>query len=289
MHTNEPAATILRFGVFEADVQTGELTKHGKRIRLQEQPFQLLVMLLQKPGEVVTREELRSRLWPRTIVDFDHGLNKAISKIREALGDSSDHPRFVETIARRGYRFLADVVVVRKGGAESASGDLASGGVAALAPSLKPHQKVQPRNLAWAFFGLGMVAALVAASLATWIFFPRIYSPAAIHSLAVLPLENVSGDASQDYFADGMTDALINRLAQISTLHVISRASAMQYKNVRQPLTESARDLTVDAVGEGSVSRSGERVRVTVELIDARSDKHIWADSYDEDIRDTLS
>src|SRR5580698_6433199 len=113
MHTNEPAATILRFGVFEADVQTGELTKHGKRIRLQEQPFQLLAMLLEKPGEVVTREELRARLWPRTIIDFDHGLNKAISKVREALGDSSGNPRFVETVARRGYRFLAEVAVVR--------------------------------------------------------------------------------------------------------------------------------------------------------------------------------
>jgi TolB-like protein/DNA-binding winged helix-turn-helix (wHTH) protein/Flp pilus assembly protein TadD len=289
MHANEPAATLLRFGVFEADVRAGELKKAGRRIELQEQPFRLLVLLLETPGQVVTREELHSKLWPQTTVDFDHGLNKAVSKIREALGDSSDHPRFVETIARRGYRFLADVSVVRKGGTESASGDLASGAVAALAPSLTPHQKVQPRNLAWALIGLGMVAALVAASLATWIFFPRIYSPAAIHSLAVLPLENVSGDASQDYFADGMTDALINRLAQISTLHVISRASAMQYKNVRKPLTEIARDLTVDAVVEGSVSRSGERVRVTVELIDARSDKHIWADSYDEDIRDTLS
>src|ERR1700735_2002569 len=113
MHTNEPAATILRFGVFEADVQPAERTKHGKRIRLQEQPFQLLVMLLEKPGEVVTREELRARLWPRTIIDFDHGLNKAISKVREALGDSSGNPRFVETVARRGYRFLAEVAVVR--------------------------------------------------------------------------------------------------------------------------------------------------------------------------------
>src|SRR6201987_6026249 len=113
MHDNEPASTRLRFGVFVADVRAGELTKQGNRIRLQEQPFQLLLMLLQKPGEVVTREELRSRLWPQTIVDFDHGLNKAISKIREALGDSSEHPRFVETVARRGYRFLADVAVIR--------------------------------------------------------------------------------------------------------------------------------------------------------------------------------
>src|ERR1700730_864663 len=119
MHANESAPMLLRFGVFEADVHAGELTKHGKRTRLQEQPFQLLVMLLEKPGEVVTREELRSKLWPRTIVDFDHGLNKAISKIREVLGDSSEHPRFVETVARRGYRFLADVAVIRGGRAHA--------------------------------------------------------------------------------------------------------------------------------------------------------------------------
>jgi len=112
MRDNPPTSMRLRFGVFNADVQAGELTKQGKRIRLQEQPFQLLVMLLQKPGEVVTREELRSKLWPQTIVNFDHGLNKAISKIREALGDSSENPRFVETVARRGYRFLTDVIDV---------------------------------------------------------------------------------------------------------------------------------------------------------------------------------
>ena len=113
MHANEPSATILRFGAFEADLQSGCLTNKGKRIRLQEQPFQLLVMLLEASGQVVTRDELRSKLWPQTIIDFDHGLNKAISKIREALGDSSEHPRFVETVARRGYRFLADVAVIR--------------------------------------------------------------------------------------------------------------------------------------------------------------------------------
>src|ERR1700733_11398167 len=128
MHTNEPAATILRFGVFEADVQTGELTKHGKRIRLQEQSFQLLVMLLEKPGEVVTREELQRRLWPQTTVDFDHGLNKAISKIREVLGDSAENPRFIETVARRGYRFLADVVVIHDEQPAAVAGDLVQPG-----------------------------------------------------------------------------------------------------------------------------------------------------------------
>src|SRR6202043_2191408 len=127
MQTKDPTER-LRFGVFEADVRTGELTKHGKRLRLQEQPFQLLAMLLEKPGELVTREELSSRLWPQTIVDFDHGLNKAIGKIREALGDSSENPRFIETVARRGYRFLADVTEVRDGQPETVADDLAPRG-----------------------------------------------------------------------------------------------------------------------------------------------------------------
>ena len=111
--------TRFKFGVFEADLRTGELTKLGKRVRLQEQPFQLLAMLLERPGELVVREELRQRLWPKTLVDFDHGLNKAISKVREALGDSAENPRFIETVASRGYRFLADVAVARGGQQET--------------------------------------------------------------------------------------------------------------------------------------------------------------------------
>src|ERR1700692_2213254 len=125
----------FRFGIFEADLRTGELTKLGKRVRLQEQPFQLLAMLLEKPGELVIREELRENLWPKTIVDFDHGLNKAISKVREALGDSAENPRFVETVASRGYRFLADVAVVQGGQPQTAAGDLAAG---REAPGLAP-------------------------------------------------------------------------------------------------------------------------------------------------------
>jgi DNA-binding winged helix-turn-helix (wHTH) protein len=160
----------LRFGVFEFDLRAGELTKDGRRIRLQGQPIQLLGMLVQKPGELVTREELHSRLWPGITVDFDHGVNKAISKIREALGDSAQNPRFVETVARRGYRFLADVAVIEA-------------------------------------------------------------SPEQIRSLAVLPLESLSSDASQDYFADGMTDELITRLGKIGALRVISRTSAMTLAN----------------------------------------------------------
>jgi TolB-like protein/DNA-binding winged helix-turn-helix (wHTH) protein/Flp pilus assembly protein TadD len=285
MHPNPPANTLLRFGAFEADVQTGELRKQGKRVRLQDQPFQLLVMLLEAPGQLVTRDELRSKLWPQTTVDFDHGLNKAISKIREALGDSPEHPRFVETVARRGYRFLADVAVVGGGRAKTVPDDPANEGSPAVSPAQPTtHHKARPSSLARLLFGL----ALVAAFAISWVFYHEIYSSPAIRSLAVLPLENVSGDGSQDYFADGMTDALITRLAQISALRVISHTSVMTYKNVHRPLAEIARDLNVDAVIKGSVSRAGERIRITAELIDPRNDKQLWGGSYDEDIRDTL-
>jgi TolB-like protein/DNA-binding winged helix-turn-helix (wHTH) protein len=286
MHDNEPASTRLRFGVFVADAQTGELTEQGKRIRLQEQPFQLLLMLLQKPGEVVTREELRTKLWPQTIVDFDHGLNKAISKIREALGDSSENPRFVETIARRGYRFLGAVAVGDEKRTEPSASDLTTTSASAI--FLAPTLVQGARNFVWRLLAVGFAVAF--ATAASSALYHKIYSsPKTISSLAVLPLENLTGDASQDYLADGMTDELTTRLAQISTLRVISRTSAMTYKYVHRPLSEIASALNVDAVVEGSVSRTGEQVHVNAQLIDARSDRHIWAESYDENTRDVLS
>jgi TolB-like protein/DNA-binding winged helix-turn-helix (wHTH) protein/Flp pilus assembly protein TadD len=287
MHANQPAAMLLRFGAFEADVQTGELTKQGKRIRLQEQPFQLLVMLLEAPGQVVTREQLRSRLWPRTTVDFDHGLNKAIGKIREALGDSAENPRFVETVARRGYRFVADVAVVREGQPETATDNVVprggSGLVALADAGTSPRWSIR----AWRFSGLALVLLLAAAL--SWSLYPRSHSSPTIRSLAVLPLVNISGDPSQDYFAEGITDELITRLAQISALRVISRTSVMTYKSVRKSLPEIARELNVEAVIEGSVSLVGERVRITAQLIQVATDTHMWAQSYDEDLQDTLA
>src|SRR5580658_1884160 len=156
-HANEPAGTVLRFGVFEADVRACELKKAGRRIELQEQPFRLLVLLLETPGQVVTREELHSKLWPQTTVDFDHGLNKAISKIREALGDSSDHPRFVETVARRGYRFLADVAIIRDKHLETDTDDPASQEQpVSSSPPVKP-QKGQASNPAWKLRWVGLI------------------------------------------------------------------------------------------------------------------------------------
>jgi TolB-like protein/DNA-binding winged helix-turn-helix (wHTH) protein/Flp pilus assembly protein TadD len=286
MQAEDPAKR-LRFGIFEADARTGELTKHGKRLKLQEQPFQLLVMLLERPGDLVTREELSSRLWPRTIVDFDHGLNKAIGKIREALGDSSENPRFIETVARRGYRFLADVAVVPDGQAGPRRTNLRPAETPDLSASLTPADLPDGRRRARKFLGFGL--ALVLAASLSWVLYPRSHALPAIRSLAVLPLENLSGDPSQDYFAEGMTDELITRLAQISALRVISRTSVMTYKSVRKSLPEIARELNVDAVVEGSVSRSDNRVRITAQLIQAPTDTHMWAQSYDEDLRDTLA
>ena len=282
----------LRFGVFEVDLRAGELTKRGLRVRLQEQPFQVLALLLENRGELVTREELREKIWGQTVVDFDHGLNKAINKIREALGDSAENPRFVETVARRGYRFLADATPIDPA-ADTRPG-LETGD---LVPPIDSHRveltdvgmppKRSYRTRAWAGAGLGL--ALVLAVSLPWILYSQSQSSPKIRSLAVLPLKSLSGDPSQDYFADGMTDALITDLAQISALRVISRTSAMTYKRADKPLPEIARELNVEAVVEGTVSRSGERVRITAQLIQVPAEKHLWAQSYEGDLQDTLA
>jgi len=291
MRQANDASGRLRFGVFEVDLRAGELTKRGLRVRLQEQPFRVLAMLLEKPGALVTREELHKRLWSQTVVDFDHGVNKAINKIREALGDSADNPRFVETVARRGYRFLADVTPIDAPG-ESQTASPNDGAVpTANSPGVEPADagispKRRYRNHAWIALAFGL-AVVLAASL-TW-FYSQSQSSSKIRSLAVLPLESLSGDASQDYFADGMTDALIADLGQISALRVISRTSVMTYKGVHKPLPAIARELNVDAVVEGTVMRSGDRVRITAQLIQVPDEKHLWARSYEGDLQDTLA
>jgi TolB-like protein/DNA-binding winged helix-turn-helix (wHTH) protein/tetratricopeptide (TPR) repeat protein len=272
-----------RFGVFEADPRSGVLTRSGRPVRLQEQPFQLLSALLERPGEVVTREELQGRLWPRTVIDYDHGLNKAVSKIREALGDSAENPRFVETIARRGYRFLADVAVVDESPVAAV--------VAHPGASVAPAERRSPaaagglrRPVTWA--ALASAVLSIAACL-TWLHPWQPRTPP-VRSLAVLPLVNMSDDASQEFFADGMTDELITQLGRISTLRVISRTSAMTYRNAHKPLAAIARELNVDAVVEGSVLRDGGRVRIAAQLIRTPDDKTIWADSYEGEVRNTL-
>jgi len=226
---SRPSNAVVRFGTFELHEQAGELLKDGIRVRLQEQPLQILQILLEHPGKVVTREDLKKRIWPSdTFVDFDHGINNAIKRLREALADTAETPRYIETLPRRGYRFIAGIDV------------------------------------------------------------PVQAAPGRIQSLAVLPLENLSHDPEQEYFADGLTEALITNLAKISALRVVSRTTAMHHKGTRRPLPEIARELQVDGVVEGTVLRSGERVRISAQLVDARSDRHIWAESYERDLRDIL-
>src|SRR5262249_40630084 len=204
MHNLRSSHAFLRFGTFDLDRHTGELRRDGARIRMQEQPLQILRILLERPGEIITREELQQRVWPsHTFVDFDHGINNAIKRLREALGDTADTPRYVETIPRRGYRFIG-----------------------------------------------------------------RIEREAArFRSLAVLPLENLSRAPEQEYFAEGLTEALITVLAKIGGLRVVSRTSAMIYQGARKPLREIARELEVDTIVEGTVLRVGDRVRITAQLI----------------------
>jgi TolB-like protein/DNA-binding winged helix-turn-helix (wHTH) protein/Flp pilus assembly protein TadD len=283
----------LCFGVFELDLRAGELRKRGLRVRLQQQPFQVLAMLLEHAGQVVGREELQKKLWPAdTFVDFDHGLNKAINKIREALGDSAESPRFVETVARRGYRFLADVRVpetVSVRGPDPAT-------QIHPAPDARDRQDPAGRlptfthllqSRAWKISTLVLLACL--ASLAAWKIHSGNRPSPVIRSVAVLPLENLSSDASQEYFADGMTDELISDLGQISALRVISRTSMMAYKHTRKSLPEIARELNVDAVVEGTVLRSGDEVRITAQLIEGSADRHVWSQSYQGKLRDTLA
>jgi TolB-like protein/DNA-binding winged helix-turn-helix (wHTH) protein/Flp pilus assembly protein TadD len=293
MQEDHRARGWLRFGVFELDLRAGELRKQGRRVRLQEQPFQVLAMLVEHSGEVVTREELKKRLWPAdTFVDFDHGLNKAINKLREALGDSAESPRFVETVARRGYRFLVEVrppdpAPVRGPDAEAAPPPAAE----ARKRTDAAADRVSPARLAplWVWKTTVFALIVLAAALFTWKLHSENRPPPPIRSVAVLPLESLSTDPSQDYFADGMTDELISALGQISALRVISRTSVMTYKHARKPLPQIARELNVDAVVEGTVLRSGDRVRITAQLIEASADKHLWSQSYEGELQDALA
>ena len=221
---------VVRFGVFELDLRAGELRKRGIKIQLHDQPLQVLALLLERPGQVVTREELKRKLWTvGTVVHFDHGLDTAINKLREALGDSADSPRFVETLPRRGYRFI---------------GSIDNRAVEVAGPTLP---------------------------------------------IAVLPLKNLSGDSGQDYFADGMTEALITELGKIGSLQVLSHQSVIRYRQTAKSLPQIARELNVVAVLEGSVLRSENRVRITANLLQAAPERHLWAESFEFDPHDVLA
>jgi TolB-like protein/DNA-binding winged helix-turn-helix (wHTH) protein/Flp pilus assembly protein TadD len=279
------AKDLVRFGPFELDPSTWQLRKNGIRVRLPQQPLQLLAVLLEHPGQVVTREELQGRLWSSEVfVDFEQGLNKNIRKLREALADSADAPRYIETIPRIGYRFIGPVADPPQPLVEEPEAKASESTVLPLAGPAE-RKSIWRRKALWAFI-VGCLA--IAVSLAVWLVHRRSQT-APIRSLAVLPLENLSGDPNQEYFAEGMTDELITELASIPNLRVVSRTSVMQDKGIRKPLRQIARDLDVDAVVEGSVVRVGDRVRITAQLIDARQDKHLWAQSFEERATDLLS
>ncbi len=290
--------SVVRFGSYEVALHSGELRKAGVRIRVQQQPLRVLEILLERPGEVVTREELRSQIWPNeSFGDFDQAVNVAIAKLRGALRDSADNPRYIETLPRRGYRFIADVTVVSQPPNKlELVHEVASSGTEERTPLEIAGKAARPKRPTWqhAWKTLSPAIVLVLLILMLWIFFWRSRPPAIslssspVRSLAVLPLENLSSN-SEDYFADGMTDELITDLAQISALRVISRTSVMPYKGARKPLPQIARELNVDAVVEGTVLRSGKQVRITAQLIRAPADKHLWAQSYEGDVSDTIA
>jgi TolB-like protein/DNA-binding winged helix-turn-helix (wHTH) protein len=269
----------VRFGVFELDTKAAQLSRNGIRVRLPKQPLQVLSILLERPGEVVTRDDLQKLLWPSDVfVDFDQGLNKSIQKLREALGDSPDSPRYIETIPRTGYRFIAPVT-------EGLEPNEPASQAAPLprnedTPPLPPGGRHSAPKWSWfALTGFAVVVLVVAG----WFYQRQRHAGDPIRSLAVIPLDNLSGDPNQEYFADGMTDELTTMLAKESTLRIVSRTSAMQYKSAREPLPAIARALNVDAILEGSVARAGNQVHMNLQLIRADSDTHLWAESYDRD------
>lgn len=271
MKTGPALGTRVRFGTFEADLRSGELHRDGLKVKVQELPFQVLVLLLEKPGEVVTREDLRSRLWPAdTFVDFEQGLNKAINKLREALGDDANNPRFVETLTRRGYRFIAPV----DAGTDSLERRPGAGRAIVLSAAVIAAI-------------LGSLIALNIGGLRHRLLGPWA-GPPEIHSIAVLPVEDLSGNPEQEYFADGMTDELIMELSKISTLQVIGRASTMAYKGSKKPVREIARELNVDAVIEASVLRWGNRVRINARLVDGSTERVLWEQTFERNLGDIL-
>jgi TolB-like protein/DNA-binding winged helix-turn-helix (wHTH) protein/Flp pilus assembly protein TadD len=258
----------MRFGVFELDPRAGELRKNGAKVKLQEQPLQILALLLERPGEVVTREELHQALWPEgTFVDFEHGLNAGVNRLRDALGDTPENPRFVETIPRRGYRFIAPVEK--------------------LATEAKARRL--PLAPAWMAALAVILAGLI--YLGWHSLQPPAETPGKKIMLAVLPFENLSADAEQEYFSDGLTEEMIAQLGQLrpERLGVIARTSAMVYKDTAKPVDQIGRELGVDYIVEGSVRREDNRARITVQLIQVQDQTHMWSESYERELKGIFS
>ena len=282
-----PNRNVVRFGKFEVDLRAGEMRKGKLKLRLSGQPFQVLAILLERPGEVVTREELQRRLWPGTFVDVDHNLNTIINKIRETLGDSADTPRLVETLPRRGYRFIGRI---ESGEPEPLPIEPEppkpfwrwKSSLIALAQSLHI-----PRSLtaSAAFFLL----LTLSGSFLKWQLAKRPADPSTIRSIAVLPLANLSDDPNQQYLVDGMTEELTSEISQLHSLRVISRISTMQYRDTHKEAPQIAKELHADGLIAGSILQVNDRVRVTVQLIHGPSDVQVWSKSYERDLRDVIA
>ena len=278
MRVNAPAVP-MRFGVYEVDPVNGELRREGVKVRIHDQPLRVLLSLLERPGEIVTRQELRDRLWAGdTFVEFDNGLNNAIKRLRDALGDTAESPQFIETIPRRGYRFIAAVT------------HAAPAPAAGAAPVAPPPSSIRLRGPERVLVGVAIV--VISLALATgvyWTMGKRSPALGPITSVAVLPFQELSADVTHDYFADGMTEAVILELSRIRPLRITSRTSAMLYKRTNKSTPDIARELGVDALVEGSVQREGNRLRVTVQLIRGADDRHVWSNAYDREIASVLA
>jgi TolB-like protein/DNA-binding winged helix-turn-helix (wHTH) protein len=274
---------LLCFGAFEIDPERGEVRKSGVRIKLQEKPFQILAHLVERAGSVVTRDELRQRVWPAdTFVDFDANLNTALNKLRQALGDSADNPVFIQTIPRRGYSFIAPV----SAGA-SPPRDTPATSDSAAPPPVATRSRRLP-------YGILSVTVLMILTFGIYAVRPRLAAsakqPAGRVMLLVMPFEDLSAEHSQEFFAEGLADELISELAQLhpSKLGVIARTTAMQYKDNHKTVDQISRELGVDYLLEGSVRRSSGRVRIAVRLIRTRDQSPVWAENYESDISDVI-
>jgi TolB-like protein/DNA-binding winged helix-turn-helix (wHTH) protein/Flp pilus assembly protein TadD len=281
-------SNLIRFDFFELDLRAGELRKRGIRLRLQEQPFLILQTLLENPGEIVTREELKKKIWPEdTFVDFDHGLHSAVNRLRDALSDSADRPRYVETVSRRGYRFIGRID--SPASPSGSNGQLAS---ASEGGEEKPASEIWN---SWTRFlaGFGIAAVIVGLLIAFNVWGLKEWlvgsgSRRTFRALAVLPLDNLSSDPKQDPVADGMTEDLITEISKLPNLKVISHTSVMPYRGSHKTLPQIAQELKVDVVVDGAVQLEGDRVRVTARLVDASSDQQIWAEHYDRELSNVL-
>jgi len=286
---SSPSPEVIRFGVYELNVRTNELRKHGIRLRMQEQPLQVLLTLLERSGELVTREEIRNRVWPQnTFVSFDHALNTAVKKIRATLNDDADAPRFIETVPRRGYRFIAPVHAAVPAAVTAAEPE----------PSVEIEEEkvsllnkwLRPRNIA-----IGISALVLLAVLAFYMNSLRARAIVGIPGkrvmVAVLPFQNMSGDPSQEYFSDGMTEETITQLGRLHSdqLGVIARTSAMKYKHAAKSIEEIGRELHVDYVLEGSIRRQGNRVRIEAQLIRTSDQSPRWSRDFDRNLSDAIS